>query len=312
MRGRRPRPKSAHAAPGASSSRTRVARHPPCGRQAAGSCRDRPRATPALRTVGGLAARRERPARPRRERSAAGSDAGAAGPATVAPAVAAGSSSVAAAYVVVAGRRRELHVARLGGDGDSSGSRTVEILDKQHVGTVALAFEDDTLHVVWSSFVPEKKRYVLRWSKWPAGGAPTQPQSIGTGVLSARMPSLAIDRGRFLLAWAEGDEKATTVKVGASRQGLAANPGPRDRRLECRRGARKLRPLRSTSDAMFLAWTERSGAQTSVRASALTVPGVTRARASRASATATPTLASSRLLQETPVPDAARRHERRT
>ncbi len=38
-------------------------------------------------------------------------------------------------------------------------------------------------------------------------------------------PSLAIDRGRFVLAWANGDEKATTVKVGASTNGVAAIAG---------------------------------------------------------------------------------------
>jgi hypothetical protein len=151
-----------------------------------------------------------------------GEDSGEAGVAHVTqPAVAVGSSSVAAAYVVShRSEGRELHVARLGAHGEPA-SR-VEILEKDKVESVTLAFDDDTLHVVWSLYVPEKRRHVLRWSKWPAGGAPTPPQSLGTGVLSATKPALAIDHGRFLLAWTEGDESRTTVKVGASRSGIAA------------------------------------------------------------------------------------------
>lgn len=195
--------------------------------------------------------------------AATGKDGGASGPPTVSlPAVAAGSSSVAAAYVVARGATRELHVARLGGHGDPPAR--VELLDKDHVGSVAVAFEDDTLHVVWSSFVPEKKRSLLRWSKWPAGGAPTAAQTIGTGVLSASKPSLAIDHGRFLLAWTEGDDKATTVKVGASRKGLASVAGLAT--VVSSAGATAEAPAVAVADdALFVTWVEQS----SVRAAAL-------------------------------------------
>jgi len=194
---------------------------------------------------------------------ATGRDAGASGPPTVnLPAVAAGSSSVAAAYVVARGATRELHVARIGGHGDAP-ARVVQ-LDKEHVGSVALAFEDDTLHVVWSSFVPEKKRSLLRWSKWPAGGAPTIAQTIGTGVLSATKPALAIDHGRFLLAWTEGEDRATTVKVGASRSGLAPIPGLAT--VVSSAGATAEAPAVAVADdALFITWVE----QNSVRAAAL-------------------------------------------
>jgi hypothetical protein len=183
------------------------------------------------------------------------------------PALAAGSSSVAAAYVVRRGTgARELHAVRLGGHG--SPPARMEILDKENVRDVTLAFEDDTLHVVWSVLVPEKKRFVLRWSKWPAGGAPSAPQTIGTGVLSATSPSLAVDHGRFVLAWAEGDEKATTIKVGASRLGLAPIPGLAT--VVSTAGAAAGGPaVAIDGDAMFVAWVERSGQAAAVRASAL-------------------------------------------
>ena len=194
-------------------------------------------------------------------------DAGPTGPATVeSPAVAAGSSSVAAAYVVHRGSASELHVARLGGPGGPPAR--VEVLDKEHIGTVALAFEDDTLHVVWSSFVPEKRRFVLRWSKWPAGGAPTAAQSIGTGVLSATKPSLAIDHGRFLLAWTEGEDRSSTVKVGASRRGIAPISGLAT--VVSSAGVIAEAPaVAIDNDALFVAWLERGAAEPSARAAAL-------------------------------------------
>ncbi|MDB4933839.1 MAG: hypothetical protein JWP87_811 [Labilithrix sp.] len=173
-----------------------------------------------------------------------------------APAVAAGTSALAAAYVVDRGQSaRALHVARVGRRGDPAPK--AEILDKDHVGTVSVAFENDTLHVVWSSFVPEKSRWVLRWSKWPAGGAPSAPQTIGTGVVSATMPSLAIDRGHFVLAWAEGDENATAVRVGASKQSLAAISGLST--IASATGVVARDPVVAIDgDAMFVAWTERA------------------------------------------------------
>jgi hypothetical protein len=197
--------------------------------------------------------------------SARAGDGGATGPATIdAPVVAAGATSVGAAYVVDrGGSARELHVSRVGRGGELRAS--VEVLDKQHVGTVSVAFENDTLHVVWSSFVPEKSRWVLRWSKWPAGGAPSAPQSIGTGVVSATLPSLAVDGARFLLAWAEGDEHATVVRVGASTKSLAAISGLSD--IVSKPGLLARDPVVALEgDAMFVAWTERARPDTAALA----------------------------------------------
>lgn len=184
-----------------------------------------------------------------------------------APSVAVGNASIAAAYVVVRGTTRELHVARAASRaGAEPTTAKVEVLDKQNVASVTSAFEDDTLHVVWSVFVPEKNRFVLRWSKWPAAGAPTAPQAIGTGVLSALTPSLAIDHGRFLLAWAEGDEKASTVvKVGASKNGLAFVSGLAN--VVSSPGVNGRDPVVALeADTMFVAWKEL-GPQAEVRVS---------------------------------------------
>lgn len=174
-------------------------------------------------------------------------------------AVAAGASSFAAAYVVVRGKTRELHVARFPG---GTAPPKIEIVDKQNVGTVTAAYEGDTLHVVWSAFVPDKNRYVLHWSKWPAGGAPSAPQAIGTGVVSATEPSLAIDRGRVFLAWTQGDEKAPVIKAAASKSGFAALAGLAN--VMSAPGAIAHEPVVALeNDTMFMAWKETAPAPAS-------------------------------------------------
>lgn len=182
-------------------------------------------------------------------------------------AVAAGTRSVAAAYVVVRGKTRELHVARFPG---GTAPPKIEIVDKQNIGTVTAAYEGDTLHVIWSAFVPDKSRHVLRWSKWPDGGAPSAPQAIGTGVLSATEPSLAIDRGHFGLAWSEGDEKATVVKAAASKNGLAALPSHANPMSTPGASAREP-VIALDGDATFLAWKETAapGSEPRVHASSI-------------------------------------------
>lgn len=177
-------------------------------------------------------------------------------------ACAAGRSALAAAYVV----KHELRVARAGAHGEPP--VRVEVLEKQNVDAVALAFEGDALHVVWSAFAPEKKRNVLRWSKWPAGGAPAAPQTIGTGVLSATQPSLAIDGGRFLLAWTEGEGSSSVVKVGASRAGLQPIPGLAG--IVSRSGVPSDSPVVALEgDSLSITWVEHASGAASARAAVL-------------------------------------------
>jgi hypothetical protein len=181
-------------------------------------------------------------------------------------ATAAGATSVAAAWVVAHGTTRELHVVQLRKDGKPA--TKVEVFDKQNVGTVTIAYEGDTLHVVWSSFVPERNRFVLRWSKWLAGAAPAATQSIGTGILSAVTPSLAIDRGRFILAWTNGDEKDSTVKVGASTNGVVAISGLAG--VVSTPGAAAREPVVALDgDTMFVAWKELGGLEPEVHATSI-------------------------------------------
>ena len=181
-------------------------------------------------------------------------------------ATAAGATSVAAAWVVSHDATRELHVVQLRKDGKPA--TKVEVFDKQNVGTVTIAYEGDTLHVVWSSFVPERNRSGLRWSKWLAGAAPALTQSIGTGVLSAVTPSLAIDRGRFILAWTNGDEKDSTVKVGASSNGVVAISGLAG--VVSTPGAPAREPVVALDgDTMFVAWKELGGAEPAVHATSI-------------------------------------------
>lgn len=132
-------------------------------------------------------------------------------------AAAASAGSVAAAFRVTRGAVQELHVVKLAPDGKQEGK--VEVIDRGVIGAPALAFEGDTLHLVWATRASEKDAYSLHWTKWAKGGAPQAHQRLGTGVVSAYSPSLAIDGSRFLLAWTEGD-KLGVVKAGASNSGL--------------------------------------------------------------------------------------------
>ena len=133
-------------------------------------------------------------------------------------AAAASAGVAAAAYRVTRGAVQEIHVVRLGLDGKPAGK--VEVIDRGVVGAPALAFDGDTLHIVWAARGDTREPYVLRWTTWAAGAAPLANQKLGTGVRSAYAPALAIERGRFLLAWAEGDTTGV-VKAGASDHGLA-------------------------------------------------------------------------------------------
>ena len=175
-------------------------------------------------------------------------------------AVAAGATSLAAAWVVSSGTTRELHVARVGRAGEILGK--MDVLDKQNVGSVTMAFEADTLHIVWSSFQPDRNRSVLKWTKWPASGTPQAAQTIGTGVLSATQPSLAFADGRFMLAWTEGD----AIRVGASRAGIAGLSGLAT--TSAKGGPASSAVVGLEHDAMFVAWRE-AGPNAGVRASTL-------------------------------------------
>jgi hypothetical protein len=132
-------------------------------------------------------------------------------------AAAATAAVTAAAYRVTRGAVQELHVVKLAPDGTRIGK--VEVIERGVVGTPAIAFEGDTLHIIWASRATDKDPYTLHWTKWPAGGTPQAHQKLGTGVASAYSPALAIEGGRFLLAWTEG-EKTGLVKAGSSMSGL--------------------------------------------------------------------------------------------
>ena len=87
-------------------------------------------------------------------------------------------------------------------------------------------------------------------------------------MLSAITPSLAIDHGRFLLAWAEGDPKSTTiVKVGASKNGLAFISALAT--VVSTQGTNARDPVVALdADALFVAWKEL-GVTAAVHASSL-------------------------------------------
>jgi hypothetical protein len=180
-----------------------------------------------------------------------------------APTAAASAAMTAAAYRVTRGGAQELHVVKLAPDGTKVGK--VEIIDRGVIGTPALAFEGDTLHIVWATRATDKDPYALHWTKWPASGAPQPHQKLGTGVLSAYSPALAIEHGRFLLAWTEG-EKTGVVKVGASTSGLTGALALAG--VVSSEGVDAKSPrVALDQGAMFIVWQEIAGGASTLRAS---------------------------------------------
>lgn len=185
-----------------------------------------------------------------------------------APAAAVGKSLAALAYRVVRPGSRELHVTMLDISGKKVGK--IEVLDKGDVGAPALAFEEDTLHVIWAARPPgDKDPYTLRWTKLSSTGVMSAPQRLSTGVGSAFAPALGIDeRGRVLVAWMEGDDKKGIVKVGVSKRGMASavalaraisNEGTNARDPE----------VGLDKNAMFLVWQEYGKTTQELRAASL-------------------------------------------
>ncbi len=183
------------------------------------------------------------------------------------PAAAVGKSLAAVAYRIVKPGSREIHVTMLDIKGNKVGK--TEVLDKGDVGAPALAFDDDTLHVVWATRAADKDPYALRWAKMSSTGALAPSQRLGTGIVSAFAPALGFDeRGRVLIAWMEGDDKRGVVKVGASKRGIASavalgyvvsNEGTNARDPE----------VGLDKDAMFLVWQEYGKTTQELRAAAL-------------------------------------------
>lgn len=154
------------------------------------------------------------------------------------PAVAVGETWAAVAWRSTRGDSPgELRLARLEKDGAKLDKPLV--LDTGALGAAALAFEGDTVHVVWSSRTSGKEPYALRWAKWTGKGKPTAPQVLSTRGSAARHPALAVEpSGLFLIAWVEGDDERGVVKAGASKVNLlhavtsaseVSNPGARAR-----------------------------------------------------------------------------------
>jgi hypothetical protein len=116
----------------------------------------------------------------------------------------------------------ELYLAGVDKAGVTTSPKPVS-LDKGMVGAPALAFEGDTVHVVWAARRDDRSPYQLRWAKWDGKGAPTQAQTLSTRGGPAFAPAIAVQPGgRFVVAWTEGDEKAGVVKGGSSRVNILA------------------------------------------------------------------------------------------
>lgn len=181
-------------------------------------------------------------------------------------AVAVGTTTAAVAYRIVRGATTELHVVKLSAAGAKLGK--VEVVDRASVGAPALAFEGDTLHVIWPSRASNKEPFALRWTKWADGAAPMPTQKLGTGIITASAPSLAIEQSHFVLGWTDG-ERPGVVRIGASVRGIlgavelaniVSTPGvdAHDPKVAIDKGV------------MFAVWQELGSPKQELRASAIT------------------------------------------
>lgn len=188
-----------------------------------------------------------------------------------APAAAIGKTLAAVAYRLVSGASRELHVVRLDRSGAKVGDTVV--LDKGSAGAPTLAFDGDTLHVVWATRASDTEAYTLAWSSIgpDTTAKPTPRQRLATGEGSAFAPALAIASGRFALAWMVGDDRSGLVRAGASKKGVQAaasmartisNPNVNARDPE----------VGLDAEATFVVWQELGGAAQELRAAALRCP----------------------------------------
>ncbi|MFO0626128.1 MAG: hypothetical protein U0325_10970 [Polyangiales bacterium] len=148
------------------------------------------------------------------------------------------------------------------------------------VGAPALAVRGDQVVAVWAQRDAPRSPYSLRTATLDLA-QPSQvvaPQVIVTGTASAFAPSLADVDGRWVLAWMEGDDRAATVRVGATWRALpeaaahavvVSTPGANARDPE----------LAAHGPQAWIAWTEYPGGRRRdqgggvVRASPLGAPG---------------------------------------
>jgi len=188
-----------------------------------------------------------------------------------APAAAVGKTLMAVAYRVVSGAVRELHVVRL----DRSGAKVADavVIDKGGAGAPTLAFDEDTLHVVWATRPSDKEPYALVASSIgpDTTAKPTPRTRLATGEGSAFAPALAIAGGRFALAWMVGDDRSGVVRAGTSRKGLETAVSMA--RVVSNASANARDPeIGLDGEATFVVWHELGAGTGELRAAALRCP----------------------------------------
>jgi serine/threonine-protein kinase len=112
--------------------------------------------------------------------------------------------------------QRHVLLARLDGAGAAQGG--LRELGRGFVGAPALAWEGETLHVVWAQRATQNEAYRLYSASWRAGEPePTASERLGTGGASAFAPSVDAQPGRVLVGFMEEEEGKGRVRVGAGK-----------------------------------------------------------------------------------------------
>ncbi len=169
-----------------------------------------------------------------------------------------------------------LWIAPIGGNGYVA-MRLHQIVSGE-VGPPSIAFRGDTLYAVWAQRDTRRSPWSLRWVSWnPFTDPDPTPQVLltGTSTFSATAPSLVVTNDRFVLAWADGDNERSTVRV-ASTTGDFASLAARAVTVSPD-GVDARRPVLGATDSgsrILLGWQSRSGAAApnAVRVATLSCP----------------------------------------
>lgn len=113
----------------------------------------------------------------------------------------------------------ELRGLRLDGRGRRVGAPVT--LSRDRPGAPSIAWDRDTLVVVWARRTTRAQPYRLQMLRWdPTAREVPAPTELATGEPPALAPSIDIRDGRYAIAWMEGDQRTGAVRAGISSESL--------------------------------------------------------------------------------------------
>lgn len=96
------------------------------------------------------------------------------------------------------------------------------VVSEGQVGAPAVAWRGEAVVLVWAQRASDGAPYALHAVEWNpyATARPPAPTVIATGAASAFAPALVVRGSQVVLAWMEGDDRAASVRVGATRRSI--------------------------------------------------------------------------------------------